>query len=187
MPSKSTPLACTNQSIIHYCLFLKNNTSMYEKHISWKQWYSLKIYSRFHKPNKPVPARARKKKAGWQCKLIKKYWKGYPRYLHTYTSQGLEVFFRTVQKLFPMCLKKSLTDQHFNSARQETNQPSIHMLGLTPSAPHLQFLFLLIGLLVPAPRGLSPRHVGTHFQSPEWDTWDKAHTVQEVHKGQEKQ
>lgn len=41
--------------------FFLNNTSMYEKHISWKQWNSLKIYSTFHKPNKPVPARARKK------------------------------------------------------------------------------------------------------------------------------
>lgn len=56
-----------------------------------------------------------------------------------------------------------------------------------PKAPHFLLLFLSIGLQVPAPRGLSPVHVLTHFQSPEWYTWDKAHTVQEVHRGQEKQ
>lgn len=86
--------------------FFSNNTSMYKKHISWKQWNSLKIYSTFHKPNKPVPARARKKKVGWQCKQIKKYWKGYPRYLHTYTSQGFEVFFQNCIKIISHVSKK---------------------------------------------------------------------------------
>lgn len=122
------------QSIIHYCLFFfLNNTSMYEKHISWKQWSSLKTYSTFHKPNKPAPARARKRKVGWHGKLIEMYWKGYPEYLHTYTSQGYRGL-KLCKNHFPRVYKNVLLviSTLTHRGRKQTNHRRVNRLVLVP-------------------------------------------------------
>lgn len=141
MPSKSTLLARANPK--YYPLlpfFFLNNTSMYEKHISWKQWSSLKTYSTFHKPNKPAPARARKRKVGWHGKLIEMYWKGYLEYLHTYTSQGYRGL-KLCKNHFPRVYKNVLLviSTLTHRGRKQTNHRRVNRLVLVVKL--LTFLF----------------------------------------------